>query len=521
MFIMNRKMNSYSSKSPVSSPSKQNSPKDRSKRVIIQARQSMQIHKPVESFSPKCMIFCLVIRKIFKSNYLKHSKFAFYLMRSLYKESKLTSRKSNVSDYHKPAKCPQKFAVLNKIYTFVKKQQEKKVKQKFFYFCKQLPRVRMIKIKRIETIKKFLKIFTLNFSKNFQKFRKIVKFLKFSQENVSKAVTLLLKITLKKILKTIKMNKIIRKKYVILEKPKKVLPIMISKPRSTTPKPRETEKQSPVKKIINVHIVKEVKNERKNFHYRAFTYLMKLNRNYAMIRQKVFLYWEDYTRKARLLEMKRLGQSVKEFIRPLVVNRFIEIINCVKEWNNYEQSVNSLVNVLEFIYYRSSMNLKANAFVNVRRENKHAFDVKKAKFLFNIVRIFTTKIFSKYFFAYMLIKGYSDQVQRNFLTCFHRSADFYKKLSKIFNKNYHKHIPESFFHLKTYSYKKAYHTNFTSLIKILRKVFARLGFCKKFESFSIIKAYSVHKHRLCFARISKLAYLLKKLHTKLIAFGFL
>ena len=46
-------------------------------------------------FSPKCVIFCLELRKICKKKHLRYIKFAFFLIRSLYKDSQLETRRRN------------------------------------------------------------------------------------------------------------------------------------------------------------------------------------------------------------------------------------------------------------------------------------------------------------------------------------------------------------------------------------------------------------------------------------------
>lgn len=414
-YIMSQKTYSYSSKSLVPSPHSISPPKFLPvKKIIKNTKYSFQVQNSGDSYNPKYLIFCLMFRTIFKRAFLRYTKFAFYLMRSLYKEYSYTTRKSNVSEYNKSIKS---YEVSTEIIAY---------------------------------------------------------------------------------------------------------PISPTQHRNSTPNAREIDKPGVPKKSLYMDRFRAKKNEKNKVHYRAFNYLTKLNSNYAAVKQIVFIYWNNYTCNQKLFHQKTLGKALSSYLLPVLQNLISKIFSSVSIHRKLSQSVKNLVQILEFVHYKSSTNLKANALLNIRNlKKKHIFDMSTTKFLFNFVRILSTKIFSKYFYAFIAIKEYSDQFQKKSLSDFYRAADFYTKLSRIFNRNHHNHIPGSFNILKVYYYKTLTHDNAKTIIKILRKIFGRLEFCNKFESFDTIKAYSLHRHRLYFSRASKLVYLLKKLYTKFTALGFL
>ncbi|OMJ86638.1 hypothetical protein SteCoe_11787 [Stentor coeruleus] len=299
-----------------------------------------------------------------------------------------------------------------------------------------------------------------------------------------------------------------------------VYPISLTQGRNSTSKACEIDKPGIHKKSLYMDRFRAKRNEKVKVYYRVFYCLTKLNSNYTMIKQTAFLYWNNYIQNQNLFNKKCLSQALLAYLLPFLQNHTSKILSSIITHSKYSQIIKKLIQALELVHYKISINLKANALSNIRKlKNKYAFDKSTAKFVYNLVRIISTKNFRKYFYAFMAIKEHSDQVRKKFLSNFYCASDFYTKLSKIFNRNYHIHIPEAFYILKSYYHKILNNNNAEAIIKMKRKNSERLEFYDKYESFDTIKSCSLH--RLYFLKASKLAYLFKKVYIKLTALSFL
>lgn len=480
----------------------------------INSEDSTQIITSIrssESINLKSVIFYLAIRKAFKNSALRYTKFSFYLIRSLYKETlprpaRLSYRISKISK--------EKKQVLSRIHKFIQVKKEEKLKQQILNFCKQFPRVRLVRIRRIETVTRVFAIFYKSVKRKMMKCFQVFKgptradfFLRKMEKFLYNWVFLPKKV-----------QYVTVRVYGFLNKPKHNLPYV-----KFAQKPVVHKQVTPIKRVQHSTPEKALnfmskKPEISKFHQRGIIRLCVLNRNYLVTKKKAFYKLLERVRWYKSIELKNKAQAFKTRIDSLLRNSFINIAFRIVSIRRDYEYFQFLTQVLGFVKYRCEHYLAADAFEAIYKcRNRIILPPAKLKYIYNFLRIINTKLFNKQFYGFILIKGFVKHQSEL------REIDS-GRIQKLVNV-----LNNSEKHLKKYSIKmlqehitcEKYLDDCFDFINLLKKIYNRITFYKYLETFDRIKHYSQSRKRKIFSSASKLLYMLKKRYTKMTALVFL
>lgn len=467
--------------------------------------------RSTDSVNLKSVIFYLAIRKAYKNSALRYSKFSFYLMRSLYKET--LSRPIRRSwRYSKITK--EKKHTLNKIQKLIQIQKDKKLKHQIFNFCKEFPRVKLARIKRIETVTRVFAISYKSVKKSMLKCLQVLR----GPTNAERFLRIMEKFLYKFTFLPKRVNDVAIRVYGFLQKPKHNLPYVKFAPkpvvqRSISPVPR-AQWSIPVSRTDFVPRKPEISR----MHQRGIIRLCVLNRNYLVVKKKAFYKLSEIVDWYRKFAIKNKAQAFKTRIDSLLRNSFINIAYRIVSVRRDYEYFQFLTQVLGFVKYRCENNLAAHAFEAIyKSKNRVVLEPCKLKYIYNFLRIINTKIFNKRFFGFILIKGYSklknnskkiNQLSVNNLVSVLKN---HKKNLKLFGLD----------KLKEHSKQENYFDNCCDFMNLMKKIYNRIKFYKHLETFDTIRQYSQNRKRNHYSVASKIFYIIRKRYTKLTALAFL
>lgn len=463
-----------------------------------------------EKFQLKSVIFLLAIRKSVNNMHTRHLKFSFYLIRSLFKETKICRRRSVQPTPTVRRKDIVKIKILKRLHENYKKKKDFNQKYKFIKFCKQFERVKLVKIRRIECVRTILTIFKKKIKITFLEFRgKCRK--KFEKvKELKEIVRKIEKIIVRKILTSIVCNRIVLKQFAILYKPKQNLPIMkiVAKAKlSNSPSPESTCKQ---KKSLFLQKIQKKATEKCIFYQQALLHLRVLTRNHILAKKRCFQKLFTHCRSIRKVHLMRKGYKLTESLQKLIGSKYDFFIKSLKSFEISKSNLNFLVQTLNYIFYKSSMNHKAYSLLSIF-QSKRKLNQKAIKSLMNLSRLLNSKVFNRSFFAFMLLKSFKPPKKPTLNP---------KKTKEKFNAIYallqifdcHKYRNLFF----TYTLLKSSKNPVKLLTNALSKVHSRVSLYNKLIVFKSLK--SKHYDLL---RASKIFYLLKQSYTKSTAYSFM
>ena len=469
--------------------------------------------RSTDSVNLKSVIFYLAIRKAYKNSALRYSKFSFYLMRSLYKETLSRSIRHSFR-YSKITK--EKKQILNKIQKIIQVQKDKKLKHQIFNFCKEFPRVKLARIKRIETVTRVFAIFYKSIKKSMFKCLQVLK----GPTKAERLLNIMQKFLYKYTFLNKRVSHVTVRVYGFLQKPKHNLPYV-----KFAPKPVAQRSISPVPVPRAQWLIPEPrtdimskKPEISRMHQRGVIRLCVLNRNYLVVKKKAFYKLTEIVNWYRKFAIKNKAQSFKTRIDSLLRNSFINIAFRIVSVRRDLEYFQFLTQVLGFVKYKCENNLVAHAFEAIyNSENRLVLEPSKLKYIYNFLRIVNTKIFNKRFFGFILIKGYS-KLKASTKKINQLSVNNLANVLKKLTKNFKLFAVDKLIEHSKY---ENYLDNFCDFMNLLKKIYNRTRFYKQLETFDTIVQYSNNRKRSHFSVASKILFIIRKRYTKLTALAFL
>ena len=521
----------------------------------ITSEESTQIIstlRSTENLSLTSVIICLVIRKAYKNSASRYSKFAFYLMRSLYKESVSRSSKLPL----KPKISRHKKQVLKKLQFSLKSTQENTLKRNFFTLCKEFPKVRLVRVKRIETIKKVFIIFYNNIAKNIKKFF-------FRLKKISRIGMFVQKLNkfLLKLLFYPKQFETSTKVFQFLYKPKHNLPYI-----KFASKPLVKEPNIKVPTCLKLYQKPQnfpKKPETSRFHQRGIIRLCVLNRNYFVIKKKVFYKLTEIVNWSKRLEFKNRAEGFKSIFEGILRKKYLDLVYRLAAATRDFEYFKFLLQVLDFVKNKCEDHFKLDAFDAIYLyQRPKVLDSLEIKCIYEMLRILNTKVFNKRFLTFTLIKGFAklnkgrresrdsgynkdDRPNLNSQNMHFRINQCSKSVTDRGKREYEvrvnrdkigkavrildtfsfiyrgRLIDQSFSQVKDIARRERYLENFYELAGLLKKVLIRYKFFRQLESFESIRHFSSYLSERDKSRTVKLLNLLRRRYTKISALCFL
>ena len=470
----------------------------------------------------KSVIFCLELRKSFNKMNLRYVKYSFYLMRSLFKETKVLSRRSSCS--LQMDSIIQKKSMLKEISQAF--QQEKIItqKKKFFYLCKTLLKVRIIKTKRIESVVRITRVFQKKLHIKFTEFRKKCSYSFNKWEELNLVTKKLEKLILRKICSKILCNFTKMTHFSLLNKPKQNLPIMKlqSKVNSKSPVCENSPSQT---RFLFLEQTKNNSAGKTKTYQKALIRMRVLNRNHLIAKKRYFHYFLSYCKTSKLAEYRNKGGKLKKSLLRLFKNTFTSFLESVKYIETYKNNLKVLMQKLDITFSKISNINKANSLICLRQvKKKPMLGVKESKCLLNFTRILNMKVFKKYFLAFILIQGFKGR--KKTLTPSQNKKQFraMHTVLRIFESRKYKHLFSAFIELKRLSElnqtKMSFFMASTFLENTLSKIYTREDFNSKLLAFNILRSHTI-KAQINLIRGSKLYFLLKHHYIRALALSFM
>ena len=519
----------------------------------ITSEESTQIISSLlstENLSLKSVIFCLAIRKAYKNSASRYSKFAFYLMRSLYKESVSKSSKLSI----KPKISKEKKKMLTRLQISLESTKEETLKRKILNFCKDFPRVKLVKIRRIETI---TKVFMIYYKSQIKKVKNFFLMLR-KPSKIETFVIKLQKFLLKSLFCPKKVETSI-KTFQFLLKPKHNLPYI--KFASRTPiKTAKFEAPSSLKADKKPQNLPK-KPDMSRLHQRAAIRLCTLNRNYFIIKKKVFYKLSEIVHWHKRLGLKNKAESFKSIFEGLMRKKYLDLVYRLASARRDFEYFKFLTQVLNFVKNKCENDLKLEAFDAIYAcQRPKELDSFQIKLIYGMLRILNTKVFNKRFLAFILIKGFAklnqdrkdssrqrqvhdskfwssrdgfgasvDQRRRDYGSLPSRPnrpnrAEIEKAVGILDRVTFEvagKLVDHSFELLKETFTRELYLENCWDFVSMLKKKLNRVHFYQRLESFESIKHYSSTLSKRHRSRALKLRNLLRRRYTKISALCFL
>lgn len=523
--------------------------------ISDESTQIISTFRSTENLSLKSVIFFLAIRKAYKNSASRYSKFAFYLIRSLYKES--ISRSSKVS--LKPKITREKKRMLRKLQNYLKSTKENELKRIYFNICKEFPKVRLVRVKRIETITKVFMIFYKNVVKKLKKSFLMLK----KPSKIEIFVQKLEKFLIKSLFYPKKLQ-ISIKVFQFLHKPKHNLPYIKFASKSPMKEPN-------IKVLTCLKSNKKPQNlprkpETSRLHQRGIIRLCVLNRNYFVIKKKVFYKLTEIVDLCKRLEFKNRAEGFRSIFEGLLRKKYLDVVYRLASARRDFEYFKFLTQIMGFVKSKCENNLKLEAFEAIYLyQRPKVLDCFEIKIIYEMMRILNTKVFNKRFLAFILIKGFaklnkgkrenrivrdcesykdgrlkvdSDSMRLRIKQCARPTNDKgnceYEErvnrvkigkavgiLDRISFEYRGRLIDQSFTQVKEIASKERYFENCWDFMDILKKIIIRYKFLQQLESFESIKYFSSNLFKHNKYRALKLRSLLRRRYTKISALCFL
>ena len=469
----------------------------------------------------KSVIFCLELRKSFNKLNLRYVKHSFYLMRSLFKETKVSPRRS--SSGLKINSIIERKAVLKEILQSL--QEERIVKQKkiFFYMFKNLLNVKIFQKKRVESVLRITRVFQKKLQLKFNEFKKRCNYIFNKWEELNLATKKLEKIISRRITSKILCNFTKITQFSILYKPKQNLPIIKFQPRA---------ERSPVHEKIHSHtkslFLQQMKNkntEKNEKYQKALIRMCVLNRNHLIAKKRYFQHFLAYCKIKKLADSRNKGIKLKKSMFRIFKNTFNSMLESIKYIEIYKNNLRIFLQKLDFVFYKISMNSKANSLACISSiKKKPILRVKAAKSLLNFIRIINLKLFSKYFLAFISIQGFQGRIKITTPSKIKKQFKVVNTVLRIIESRKYKTLFGAFVKLKIVPKLKQTQINLflasSFLGDILGRLCARESYNSKLLSFNIIRSHSISA-QINMIRGSKLYFLLKHHYIRALALSFL
>jgi hypothetical protein len=465
--------------------------------------------------SPKSVIFCLALRKLYKSSYARYTKFTFFLIRSLFKETQINLRKSvDSSSPYRSIKKIKKMS-LNKLYNTFTTKTTITIKQKIFSYIKNRSFRSVADTYTSGVVNAVIKIFKKFFTRKLKTFFRKCLCKNIRLDKLNPVIERLKYLVDRKVIIAILNNKIVVRTFSVLIKPKKMLPIM--KIRSKKEDLDSFKVAFPQKKVV-------VQSSQLNQHEdsnskKSLVMLSLLTRNYYRATKRAF---------NTICQNSKDFQLKKTLIRPLkfrsiicrmVIPRFLMMTNTLYHFYQSKLNATYFIQSLDYLLYKSNMNNKSFSFLALRKpEKKQNFHLIEDKILLNLTDILKAKVFNKCFIGFILIKRFAYSNKKAIKKKSEASLKFLKFLQSVYKKKQLRGLSHSFNKLfQLYKSQKSLE-NLLYLSRVIKKIRSRIYFNYSIQSFQLLKSIRSRKSK---GLGKKLFYLLKRSYIKRLSIYFL